>query len=360
MSLGSGFFISEDGYVVTNNHVVDKGETVTVIIDDGTEYTAKVDRHRREDRPRAAQDRCRRQEVHLRQVRRGRGPRRRLGRRRRQSVRPRRHGHRRHRLGPRPRDRRRPLRRLPADRRGGQPRQLGRPDLQPQRRSHRRQHRDLLAVGRQCRHRLRHPGLDRRARSSATSRTTARSSAAGSASRSRRHAGHRRQPQARRTPRARSSPTPPTDSPAAKAGLKSGDAILAVDGKPVDGSARPGEQDRRHGAGHQRSRSPTGATAQPRRRRHPRQAADRRASSPRPTATTRPGGGRLVARRFRPGDRARPTTRPASSSPMSTRTARRPSAASSPATSSSSVGDSQGHAARPTSRRRSPTPRRAA
>ena len=42
MSLGSGFFISDDGYVVTNNHVVDKGQTVTVIIDDGTEYTAKV------------------------------------------------------------------------------------------------------------------------------------------------------------------------------------------------------------------------------------------------------------------------------------------------------------------------------
>jgi serine protease Do len=42
MSLGSGFFISEDGYVVTNNHVVDKGESMTVITDDGTEYTAKV------------------------------------------------------------------------------------------------------------------------------------------------------------------------------------------------------------------------------------------------------------------------------------------------------------------------------
>jgi serine protease Do len=42
MSLGSGFFISDDGYVVTNNHVVDKGDSVTVITDDGTEYTAKV------------------------------------------------------------------------------------------------------------------------------------------------------------------------------------------------------------------------------------------------------------------------------------------------------------------------------
>jgi serine protease Do len=42
MSLGSGFIISEDGYVVTNDHVVDKGQSVTVILDDGTEYEAKV------------------------------------------------------------------------------------------------------------------------------------------------------------------------------------------------------------------------------------------------------------------------------------------------------------------------------
>jgi serine protease Do len=42
LALGSGFFISEDGYVVTNNHVIDKEQSVTVITDDGTEYTAKV------------------------------------------------------------------------------------------------------------------------------------------------------------------------------------------------------------------------------------------------------------------------------------------------------------------------------
>ena len=41
-ALGSGFFISEDGYVVTNNHVVDKEKTVTVILDDGKELPAKV------------------------------------------------------------------------------------------------------------------------------------------------------------------------------------------------------------------------------------------------------------------------------------------------------------------------------
>ena len=42
MSLGSGFIISEDGYVVTNDHVVDKGQSLTVILDDGTEYEAKA------------------------------------------------------------------------------------------------------------------------------------------------------------------------------------------------------------------------------------------------------------------------------------------------------------------------------
>jgi serine protease Do len=41
-SLGSGFFISADGYVVTNNHVVDNGSEVTVTMDNGTELSAKV------------------------------------------------------------------------------------------------------------------------------------------------------------------------------------------------------------------------------------------------------------------------------------------------------------------------------
>lgn len=42
MSQGSGFFISEDGYVVTNNHVVDNGSEFTVLLDDGTELDAKL------------------------------------------------------------------------------------------------------------------------------------------------------------------------------------------------------------------------------------------------------------------------------------------------------------------------------
>jgi serine protease Do len=39
---GSGFFITADGYAVTNNHVVDHAKSVQVTTDDGTIYTAKV------------------------------------------------------------------------------------------------------------------------------------------------------------------------------------------------------------------------------------------------------------------------------------------------------------------------------
>ncbi|MGT2436552.1 Do family serine endopeptidase [Bradyrhizobium betae] len=39
---GSGFFISADGYAVTNNHVVDHATSVQVTMDDGAVYTAKV------------------------------------------------------------------------------------------------------------------------------------------------------------------------------------------------------------------------------------------------------------------------------------------------------------------------------
>jgi serine protease Do len=39
---GSGFFISADGYAVTNNHVVQTAEKVQVTTDDGKSYSAKV------------------------------------------------------------------------------------------------------------------------------------------------------------------------------------------------------------------------------------------------------------------------------------------------------------------------------
>ncbi len=40
--LGSGFIISGDGYIVTNNHVIDKAQDIQVILADGEKYKAKV------------------------------------------------------------------------------------------------------------------------------------------------------------------------------------------------------------------------------------------------------------------------------------------------------------------------------
>ncbi len=42
ISQGSGFFISSDGYLVTNAHVVKDGTDYTVIMDDGRELDAKL------------------------------------------------------------------------------------------------------------------------------------------------------------------------------------------------------------------------------------------------------------------------------------------------------------------------------
>ncbi|XSG81191.1 MAG: Do family serine endopeptidase [Methyloligella sp. ZOD6] len=39
---GSGFFISPDGYLVTNNHVVEEADEITVTMEDGEQYTAEM------------------------------------------------------------------------------------------------------------------------------------------------------------------------------------------------------------------------------------------------------------------------------------------------------------------------------
>ncbi len=41
-SIGSGFIISRDGFVVTNNHVIEDADEITVGLDDGSKHKAKV------------------------------------------------------------------------------------------------------------------------------------------------------------------------------------------------------------------------------------------------------------------------------------------------------------------------------
>jgi len=41
-SLGSGFIISKDGYIFTNNHVVEKADKIVVKLSSGKEYDATV------------------------------------------------------------------------------------------------------------------------------------------------------------------------------------------------------------------------------------------------------------------------------------------------------------------------------
>lgn len=42
VSLGSGFIIDETGYIITNNHVIDKAKSIAVVLSDGREIEAKV------------------------------------------------------------------------------------------------------------------------------------------------------------------------------------------------------------------------------------------------------------------------------------------------------------------------------
>ena len=58
-SAGSGFIVSRDGYILTNNHVVDGSDKVTVRLLDRREFTAKVVGTRSQHRSRGAQDRRR-------------------------------------------------------------------------------------------------------------------------------------------------------------------------------------------------------------------------------------------------------------------------------------------------------------
>ena len=106
MGQGSGFFISPDGYAVTNNHVVDKAETVEVTTDEGKTYTAKViGTDPRTDLALIKIDG--RSDFPYVQLADAVSAHRRLGAGGRQSVRSRRHRHGRHRLGARSRHRRR-------------------------------------------------------------------------------------------------------------------------------------------------------------------------------------------------------------------------------------------------------------
>ena len=104
---GSGFFISADGYAVTNNHVVDHAKTVQVVTDDGKILSAKV--IGTDPKTDVALIKVDGNRLPVRQVLGSRSADRRLGDRGRQPVRPRRHRYRRRRLRPRPRHRLRPL-----------------------------------------------------------------------------------------------------------------------------------------------------------------------------------------------------------------------------------------------------------
>ena len=101
---GSGFFISADGYAVTNNHVVDHAKSVQVTTADGTIYKAKVvGTDPKTDLALIKVDG--KSDFPVCEIRRSGAARRRLGDCGRQSVRPRRHGDGRHRFGEQPRHR---------------------------------------------------------------------------------------------------------------------------------------------------------------------------------------------------------------------------------------------------------------
>ena len=44
--LGSGFIIDKEGIIVTNNHVIEGADEITVIMSDQTEFSARIIRKR--------------------------------------------------------------------------------------------------------------------------------------------------------------------------------------------------------------------------------------------------------------------------------------------------------------------------
>ena len=99
LAQGSGFFISPDGLVVTNNHVVEDAEDITVTMENGDKFPAKLIGTDPRTDVALHQGQRRGQDLPACRVLQQGSARRRLGARRRQSVRPRRHGDGRHHLG---------------------------------------------------------------------------------------------------------------------------------------------------------------------------------------------------------------------------------------------------------------------
>ena len=99
LAQGSGFFISPDGLVVTNNHVVEDAEDITVTMENGDKFPAKVIGTDPRTDVALIKVNADGQDLPACRVLQQGSARRRLGARRRQSVRPRRHGDGRHHLG---------------------------------------------------------------------------------------------------------------------------------------------------------------------------------------------------------------------------------------------------------------------
>jgi serine protease Do len=145
-SLGSGFIIGADGHILTNAHVVDGADEVLVKLADKREFKAKVlGADKRTD---VALIKIEASNLQVAKLGDSAAQGRRMGGRHRLALRLREHRHRRHRQRQGALAAARELRPLHPDRRRHQPRQLGRPAVQPEGRGGRHQLPDLLALGR--------------------------------------------------------------------------------------------------------------------------------------------------------------------------------------------------------------------